>query len=67
MSNEKEENSGWNKKKYLYLDKFTTHQEEDRVWKRDAMNLTSKIGQSIIIVGIIAVGAFAIAVAAFFK
>jgi len=32
MSNEKGESSGF-RKKYLYLDKFTTHQEEDRVWK----------------------------------
>jgi hypothetical protein len=32
MSNEKDGNSGF-RKKYLYLDKFVTHQEEDRVWK----------------------------------
>jgi len=67
MSNEKDGNSGWNKKKFLYLDKFTTHQEEDRVWKRDAIKVTNIQAKAIILVGSLAALAFAIAVAAFFK
>lgn len=44
MSNEKDASSGF-RKKYLYLDKFTTHQKEDYEWKTDAMKII-KIGRA---------------------
>jgi hypothetical protein len=42
MSNEKDGNSGF-RKKYLYLDKFTTHQEDDRVWKLSTNDRLKKL------------------------
>lgn len=35
MSQEKEGASGWPKKKYLYLDKFERHVEDDSKWKSE--------------------------------
>jgi len=66
MSNEKDASSGF-RKKYLYLEKFTNHQEEDRVWKKQTMNIISKQATSIIIGSVLAMLALAIATAAFFR
>lgn len=42
MSNEKDASSGF-RKKYLYLEKFTVHQEDDRVWKLSTNERLSKM------------------------
>lgn len=66
MLDEKHVNSGF-RKKYLYLDKFTTHQKEDQEWKVDTMNIMNRQAKAIILAGSLGLLALSIAIAAFFK
>ena len=42
MSLGKDESSISGKKKYLYMDKFIKHQEEDKTWKNNSSKCTTK-------------------------
>jgi hypothetical protein len=61
MSNEKDASSSF-RKKYLYLEKFTAHQEDDRVWKLSTNERLDKMKKRIdnaitsLIVGIVIAG-----------
>ena len=58
MSNEKDGSSSF-RRKYLYLEKFTAHQEEDRIWKLSTNERLDKMKKRIdsaitsLIVGIV--------------
>ena len=58
MSNEKDGSSSF-RRKYLYLEKFTAHQEDDRIWKLSTNERLDKMKKRIdsartsLIVGIV--------------
>jgi ABC-type phosphate transport system permease subunit len=62
MSNEKEENSGWNKKKYLYLDKFTEHVKTDKLWKEKSETVMIGTHKLLIVTIILSLAALIIAI-----
>lgn len=46
MSNEKDGSSSF-RRKYLYLEKFTAHQEDDRIWKLSTNERLTKMNKKL--------------------